>query len=127
MGVSIMQGSLPVKRPRGRPHLDESRKRIKKSISLYPKIVEFARELGDGKASAGIEKATAEYRLMNSEETLENLKHKPSGLVGIEVVKTSVSLTPETLDLLIVVGGGVLSQGISEILQMVMGARRRQG
>jgi hypothetical protein len=121
-----MQGSIPVKRPRGRPHLDESVKRIKKSISLYPKIVEFARELGDGVASTGIERATAEYRLMNSEETQENLKNRPSGLVGIEVVKTSVSLTPETLDLLIVVGDGVLSQGIAEILQVVMGARQRK-
>lgn len=127
MGVSIMQGSLPVKRPRGRPHLDESRKRIKKSISLYPKIVEFARELGGGVASTGIEKATDEYRLMDSEETQLNLKNRPPGLVGIEVVKTSVSLTPETLELLIVAGGGVLSQGISEVLQVAMGARRRKG
>ena len=126
MGVISMQGSLPVKRPRGRPHLDESVKRIKKSISLYPKIVQFARELGGGVASTGIEQATAEYRLMTSEETQENLRHKPSGLVGIEVVKTSVSLTPETLELLTVVGGGVLSQGISEILQVAMGARERK-
>lgn len=125
--MSSMHGSISAKRPRGRPFLDESQRRIKKSISLYPKIVEFARALGDGVASVGISKAAAEYLLMSREEREENLKHKPRGLVGIEVVKTSVSLKPETLNLLLVVGGGVLSQGISEILTVSMGARQRKG
>lgn len=124
---AIVVREAAAKRPRGRPKLDAGNKRIKKSISLYPKVAAFAREFGHGVASAGIELAVADYHQMSKEQAKKNLAQRPSGLIDHAVEKTTVSLTQETLDLLLVVGDGVLSQGIAEVLQTVMGARRWKG
>lgn len=124
---AIVANEAAAKRPRGRPKLDAADKRIKKSISLYPKVAAFARELGDGVASTGIEVAVADYRRMSKDQAEKNLAQRPSGLIDHAVEKTTVSLTQEALDLLLVVGDGALSQGIAEVLQTVMGARHWKG
>lgn len=121
--VSNMEAVIQGKRTRGRPTLDDSVKRRKKSISLYPRVAEFARELGNGELSAGIELACEEFNAMTAAQVAMAWAHRPSGLTEMEVKKTSVSLTPETHDLVMGLGDGLLSHGVRYVLHLAMGTR----
>ncbi|MBK6616417.1 hypothetical protein [Ottowia sp.] len=109
------------RRARGRPRFDEGGRRVKKSISLYPRVGAFLRTLGEGVVSHGVEHAAATYRSLSPQQVAVALAHKPEGLVAVEVDKMSISVSAETYELLLVVGDGTFSHGVKTVAEVAMG------
>ena len=114
---------MQAKRSRGRPALDDSVKKRKKSISLYPRVGEFARAIGHGELSSGIEVACEEFIAMTPQQIEEAWAHRPEGLTEMEVKKTSISLTPEIYEVVMGLGDGLLSHGVRYVLHLAMATR----
>lgn len=111
------------KKPRGRPRFDADGPRVKKSISLYPKVGEFLRALGEGVVSHGVEEAARLYRELTPEGVARALSRKPSGLMAVEVEKMSVSVSAAAYDQLLSLGDGTFSHGVKIAAEVAMGLR----
>ena len=117
-------GAVPetaaLKKPRGRPRFDQSAPRLKKSISLYPKVGELLRQMGGGVVSHGIEIAAGVYRSLTPEGVEGALARQRTSFLGNEVEKMSVSLSGTTYEMLLVVGDGTLSHGVTKVAEVAL-------
>jgi hypothetical protein len=113
------------KKPRGRPRFSADGPRVKKSISLYPKVGAFLRKLGAGVVSHGVEEAARLYRGLTPEGVEQALARKPSRLMAVEVEKMSVSVSEGTYEQLLALGDGTFSHGVRIAAEVAMGLQSR--
>lgn len=125
--VAAASKPAPQKKRRGRPRFDAEGPRVKKSISLYPKVGEFLRSLGQGVVSHGVEEAARLYRELTADGVAQALAAKPSGLMAVEVEKMSVSVSSGAYEQLLSLGEGTFSHGVKLAAEVAMGLRERQG